>query len=1110
MQNIIEVSDQYKEFCKDELSFRDHTIYVKNITKDIEFTDTPTNSKSYIQSISIDVKEKSDQGNSQTNIVNFDLIIRNKDNIDISTLIEKGDIIQIQSELNGENPTIYTGYVQEIPTEYENLKQTYSITLYDKIYNGIDNEFQQDETHITKCICNNSDKNNSLAHQLAYKMDFLDSQIQFEDVTDKKGNYLSVYYTEWKQGEKILSEFTELVKAIKGKLFVNHAGKFILSTPFNDDDFNNINFTFDTNILGKPNKTPIPAKYDATEVNYSKFKIEERQIVWQWIENNYDKKEDLANIRLEANEETVWIKFEYLTPIVIEPEDTPEVLFEDSASEEVNLDYELELHNNYGKVKFTNNNNFPVYIQRFKIYGKPLAKFDGNKSTYTETQDPDNTLALQNNKYIQSQHLASLNAQYSHHLNCKDRVKYDFDSTYLPFLEVSNRCNLNGYKLSDDIIIQNFKHKISSNNKRTKITAINYIPYKFENPIFIDEDSGTYPDYEVIKRMNDIRDSTVITLDTPPPAPTNLKYESAYQMIKASWDKVDREDVKGYNVYVYDGTSVNLDFIQATKIEFFAEKGKEYTIQVAAVTLRDLESEKSTAITAKTLEEITIPEEVLEKSELIKHLQEATEENGVTISKLKNEYNVKVQTAENGQTYIAGYGLALEEGISEFGILADRFKIYKTDGTGQPVFALDTNKDKLYLLGDLVADGTITARMLSTDKLITRNSQIGDAVINTANVDFLSVDKLTSGNLTESVRIENGKIIYERRNYDSVTNLLNSAFPARETEELSEFWDSKIEDSAGTKYYDRNGNLIKIDNENGTTYYNSQGQETYKQTNDGEIIATNFEIDNQGQARFSNISYDSLNVNFAKVNKTKVPIYSPYDFDIEIIHSAKTKEDFNIFKFTNFELLKEPKFRSEVIRDYRGYFNEIVVDKVNDSFPKGQDVYIQDHLTRVYYRVQLSAPVSASETNQRIKIEHPDREREGEKVYLNIGKGSRLISGDCYKKRPNNFAMHNFELTFRGLNVLKGLYQADLNHLPFYKKQSDGTYIYQGELQSSPFDYQTKLYSNAFGFGGKRAIFGHISQKFHARDNESTICFQFYFKKPIDTLFFVFKQQAIK
>ena len=58
---------------------------------------------------------------------------------------------------------------------------------------------------------------------------------------------------------------------------------------------------------------------------------------------------------------------------------------------------------------------------------------------------------------------------------------------------------------------------------------------------------------------------------------------------------------------------------------------------------------------------------------------------------VSSEYTLKVQTDQNGQKYIAGMGIAIENGVSAIAFAADAFSITTPGGTPKKLFYADTN-----------------------------------------------------------------------------------------------------------------------------------------------------------------------------------------------------------------------------------------------------------------------------------------------------------------------------------------------------------------------------------------------------------------------------------
>lgn len=907
MKNKINISQIFKEKCKNIKTTKEHQLSILNLTKsNLELID-------YLKSMQIKCEEKSPQGKTSTNQLSLEIELSRHSQLKIEDIIQKGDLIQVKSRLADEEIILFTGYVAKFPSNYENLKHNYSITVYDKIYEGIKGKFPEDKVMTTMYLCNSKNKKKSIAHQLAYQMGFLDTEIKFEDIRDITGVPLIAHYIYWKKGEQILAEFTKLAAAVNGKLYVNNEGKLVFSNPYNNEDFTDINFSFNQNILGALTKELKEAEYDGVKIVYDEFKIEDEQVVWRYIEDDQDYKElsDKANILIDIDDATPYFKMKYKTPIVLELQDEPVTLFEyynenenlveiegvrvedDKDLAPGNIYYILETNNTEGKLKFINKTNKLIYIQHFHILGKPLTKIAGNEASYSKLAQPEKELEI-TNKYIQNPQVAGLNAQYSYYLNCQDRYQYSFDTYYSPFLALSNKVKLNSLDVNDSAIITNYTHQIQSKERRTTLVLEEYQPFEFSNDV-VDSLKARPVDHEALERLAELKDLTTIALDTPTDPPTNLKGEGARGVIELSWDQVPRDDVKGYNVYISSTLGQVKRFTAANSYIFNADPDITYSIQVSAVTIKELESEKSNPITATTTKvpwvEIEIPEDGIAASDLSKSLTteinqavqtvdgyqgalnaaktrldnvegtvtthssnistledeialtakqeelnsatgrlttaesqikanaksitskisteefntlndtvvdhetrieqtekkiefevgreeftdltESVEATTSQVRQLADEYTVKIESQANGENpIVTGFGLALnDDKESEFAILADRFKIFgtKDDKEGKTVFAVDTDKNEVYLVSDLIADGTISAKMLASEKLITNAAQIDDGIINSvkigkgeiksvnigkgqinsAHIDYLTADKIIVGKKTK-------------------------------------------------------------------------------------------------------------------------------------------------------------------------------------------------------------------------------------------------------------------------------------------------------------------------------------------------------------------------
>ena len=118
-----------------------------------------------------------------------------------------------------------------------------------------------------------------------------------------------------------MDEFAELVKSVRGATYVTPDNILKFNTPFNKSDYNDIGFTFDTNINNRVNITTQQAEHDEIGLFYDSFHVLDRQICWQYYnKETYDKSADEANMLLEAGITSAWFKIKWITSMIINNE----------------------------------------------------------------------------------------------------------------------------------------------------------------------------------------------------------------------------------------------------------------------------------------------------------------------------------------------------------------------------------------------------------------------------------------------------------------------------------------------------------------------------------------------------------------------------------------------------------------------------------------------------------------------------------------------------------------------------------------------------------------------------------------------------------------------
>lgn len=234
---------------------------------------------------------------------------------------------------------------------------------------------------------------------------------------------------------------------------------------------------------------------------------------------------------------------------------------------------------------------------------------------------------------------------------------------------------------------------------------------------------GRYSQISAVKTVTNATPST-------PSQPTVQEFFSALWI---TINPVADNDIVSYNLYmtpVDDGGDPTGDtqvttYLSAGRITYNASPGTRFRVEVAAADVLG-EGSKSAPVYAETtdLDEITVPDWVREPIENIsdKWIVD-TDEDGNLIGLVR---------VEDGEQH------------SHIAVLADVFSIATPEGRRQ-IFVFDTADKKLYLMGDLIAEGLIRATEIQAElaKHLLLQAQL--ATIDEADVLWLRADKITVG-----------------------------------------------------------------------------------------------------------------------------------------------------------------------------------------------------------------------------------------------------------------------------------------------------------------------------------------------------------------------------
>lgn len=108
-------------------------------------------------------------------------------------------------------------------------------------------------------------------------------------------------------------------------------------------------------------------------------------------------------------------------------------------------------------------------------------------------------------------------------------------------------------------------------------------------------------------------------------------------------------------------------------------------------------------------------------------------------------HTIKTQTIAGGRTAIAGISMGTNGSESSVIVMADKFNVVKNaqDGNVNPMFSVVNNQ--VAVNGDLIADGTISARMMAANSVQAGTIQAGAINANHLQAGQISADKLAIG-----------------------------------------------------------------------------------------------------------------------------------------------------------------------------------------------------------------------------------------------------------------------------------------------------------------------------------------------------------------------------
>lgn len=272
-----------------------------------------------------------------------------------------------------------------------------------------------------------------------------------------------------------------------------------------------------------------------------------------------------------------------------------------------------------------------------------------------------------------------------------------------------------------------------------------------------------------------------------PPAPNPVTVEPYFSALKITVNPVSADGIIGYDLLITNtdtGDTETVPLLGAGTHTYPVESGIVYVIRARAKDILGYGAESS-PVQAESLQLSSrdIPEGIIEPSNLVESLREDIDlikeidqsldaiiqtvgdnESGLVgqMALLANQWTVKLNADGN----VAGVGLVFDDNnISEFAIVADKFSVATPTGKQNVFTVID---GKAYLVGDMIAEGSIKAEMLEANIINTLllNAQL--AVIDEVNTLKLKAERVYVGN---NVKLGEDRITVE--GYDTEVQKLN-------------------------------------------------------------------------------------------------------------------------------------------------------------------------------------------------------------------------------------------------------------------------------------------------------------------------------------------------
>ena len=480
--------------------------------------------------------------------------------ISLGNMFKKNDYF-VLIETTENDLVVFEGILDNIKPKRDKTGIYISLSLKDKTHTMYRIKYKEDTLFKDVYLSNNNDKSNSLMHQLAYKMGFQDFELDLPTLS------YTIPFVYLKKDNLIVKDFANATRLIGG-VFTMEQGKLVIRA---EENRITDNYVFDKrNILASIEVYDFYPSYEKLKVTYDYYFEKPLQDVWVLVGQNGTL--DNANIVVLAGQKRKFeIKWLYAVDIVKDYE-VYETLFKRPNGEQISFNYTLNITETGGTLEFNNTSLEDVYINKFKIRGKPLFMQSGNESYYPSNIDTELLLDLEN-PLVENENLALVCMKSNYNENCSKVKKLSFSTNINNYLEPSRKIMLNHEDFSGYIIIE----KIDFRGEKMQIEAREYLAPVILNSIETLEKTSV-DELEVISNKY-LTEKGLYEKDKPSP-PQNftlisqalgfsIVFENFSQNLRGHWVFLRKKGETDFNRFFIATTH---HFYQTTSTETFEVK----------------------------------------------------------------------------------------------------------------------------------------------------------------------------------------------------------------------------------------------------------------------------------------------------------------------------------------------------------------------------------------------------------------------------------------------------------------------------------------------------------------------------------------------------------